>query len=86
MAKKFLTIKEYSEKYGLPEAHVRGMTKQETPPFEIEWSGNKAYIVDEDDKEVSELQSQVEFLTKIVVTMCNHFGVNLDNFEKELVK
>lgn len=83
MKKRYIGIKEYAEEFNLPEATVRAMTKRENPPFEIEWSGNRALILVIDDKEETELRQEVKELKNLVITMCKHFGVNTDslNFE-----
>lgn len=86
MKVKFFTIQEYSKEFGLPEAMVREMTKRKEPPFEIEWSGTKAYIKVFENKEETELRKEVEYLSKMVLTMCKHFGVNTDSLELETGK
>lgn len=80
MGKKFLTIDEYSGYSGLPIATVREKTKSKNPPFEIEWSGNKAYIIVEDEAEtqIKELSEKVDFLTNILIGFANHAGFKIE--------
>ncbi len=80
---KLITVNEYAKKFKISEHRVRELTKSEAPPFEVYFAGTKAYIkVDDEDKEhykIRKVANEVEELKLLVIKMCKHFGVNVDD-------
>lgn len=77
---KLLSIPEYAKKYEMSENAVREMTRSANPPFQVSFSGKKAYIKDEsiDEARAIEIVKLSEDLLEIkgiVVQLANHLGV-----------
>lgn len=84
MSKK-LTIQQYAEREGLSYTVVYAMTKREQCPLELWKSGKKTYIVvNDEEKEVKELEEKINSLTLLITRLCKHLGVSTDEM-KELV-
>lgn len=80
----YLTITQYAEKYGLTVNTVRSWTKQKNPPFEVRFSGTKAYIKDEEvsNTKVDTLE-EIKKTQEMIMFLCKHFGLDV---EKDISK